>query len=277
MRAVRSWLVGALALALALAGALAGCEDRDSRARSERAGETKRIEDIQGAPPRFLGRGATVIGTVDEVFDERAFELEGDGLLWPQKLLVVAKAPVRFGPTRLADDEELVVSGTIRRMEPGELDGELGHRVDPALALRYRGKAILVADSVRLVETQARWAKPYQQGAIVSAIRLMSGIDPTTFAGHAVDLANVPVRAVTGQGLWIGFGPRSELFLAPLHETELVGIAPGDRVAIRGTVRELPAGAEAARHPGLEPARARGEKIYLEASQVTKLSPRPET
>ena len=40
-------------------------------------------------------------------------------------------------------------------------------------------------------------------------IRLLSGIDPTTFAGHAVDLTNVPVRALAGQGLWVGFGPRS--------------------------------------------------------------------
>ena len=274
MRAVRSWLFGALVTV----GALVGCEDRDSRATAEQAGApARRVEDIQGSPLRFLGRSATVIGKVDEVFDERAFELEGDGLLWPKKLLVVAKAPVRFGPTRLASDEELVVSGTVRQMEPGELDRELGQRVDPALAVRYRGKAVLVADSVRLVETQARWAKPYQQGAIVSGIRLLSGIDPTTFAGHAVDLANVPVRAATGRGLWVGFGPRSELFLAPLHETQLVGIEAGDRVAVRGTVREVPVGTEAARHPALEPARARGEKVYLEASSVTKLTPRPET
>lgn len=277
MRAVRSWLFGVLVAA----GALVGCKDRDSPATAERAGapapRVDAIKDIEASPLRFLGRGATVIGKVDEVFDERAFELEGDGLLWSRKLLVVARAPVRFGPTRLARDEELVVSGTVRRMEPGELDGELGQRVDPALALRYRGKAVLVADSVRLVETQARWSKPYQQGAIVSGIRLLSGIDPRTFAGHAVELANVPVRAVTGRGLWVGFGPRSELFLAALHETELVGIAPGDRVAIRGTVREVPVGAEAAKRPALEPARARGEKVYLEAAEVTKLTPRPES
>jgi len=218
----------------------------------------------------------TVIGTVDRVFDERAFELEGDGVIWPRKLLVVTRAPVRFGPTALREDEELVVGGTVRRMTPGELDRELGH-VDRELARRYRDQAILVADSVRLVETQARWSKPYQQGAIVSAIRLLSALDPTTFAGHAVDLGNVPVRAVTGKGLWVGFGPRSELFLVPLHDVQLVGVEPGDRVAIRGTVRAVPGSGELTWHPELAPARARGEQVYLEASELTKLTPRPST
>ncbi|HWO24680.1 MAG TPA: hypothetical protein VNO30_38320 [Kofleriaceae bacterium] len=236
-----------------------------------------RVEDIRDRPLRYLGRGVTVIGTVEQVLGERAFELEGDGVVWPKKLLVLARAPVRFGPTQLEDGEELVVSGTVQPMAPEVIDQALGQSVDPVLAARYRDQVVLVADSVRLIETQARWSKPYQQGAIVSAIRLLSGIDPATFAGHSVDLANVPVRAVAGQGLWIGFGPRSELFVVPLRETELVGIAPGDHVAIRGTVRELAAGAEAAQPAALAPARARGEKVYVEAAQVTKLTPRPST
>jgi len=86
---------------------------------------------------------------------------------------------------------------------------------------------------------------------------------------------------VTGRGLWVGFGPRSELFLAPLHETQLVGIEVGDRVAVRGTVRELSAasaaGAEGVAEAALAPARARGEKVYVEAEALTKLTPRPST
>jgi hypothetical protein len=273
MRIVRSCLLIALS-----AAAFGGCrgDDRDSRASSERAeGSVNRIEEIRGWPLGYLHRHVTVIGEVDKVLDERAFELEGDGVLSPKKLLVMARAPVRFGPTKLADGAELVVSGTVRPMAPGQIDRELGQSVDPALAERYRDQVVLVADSVRLVETQARWSKPYQQGAIVSAIRLLSGIDPATYAGHAVDLANVPVRATTGQGLWVGFGPRSELFLVPAHETQLVGIEPDDRVAIRGTVRDLTADPEAASQSKLEPARARGEKVYIEAAEVTKLTPRP--
>jgi hypothetical protein len=279
MRIVRSWLVGAL-----IAGALGGCRgsdgDRDSRgpaARGEREPSVDRVEDIRGRPLRYLDRDVTVIGKVDKVLDERAFELEGDGVVWPKKLLVMARAPVRFGPARLEAGAELVVSGMVRPMAPEVIEHELGQSIDRALAERYRDQVVLVADSVRLIETQARWSKPYQQGAIVSAIRLLSGIDPKTFAGHAVDLANVPVRATAGGGLWIGFGPRSELFVVPLRETELVGIEPGDHVAIRGTVRELAGSAAAAKQAGLEPARARGEEVYLEAAQVTKLTPRPST
>lgn len=277
MRIVRSCLL--IALCAAASGGCRG-DDRDSRASAERAegavsGSVNRIEDIRGWPMRYLGRNVTVVGEVDKVLDERAFELEGDGVLSPKKLLVMARAPVRFGPTKLADGEELVVSGTVRPMAPGQIDRELGQSVDPALAERYRDQIVLIADSVRLIETQARWSKPHQQGAIVSAIRLLSGIDPATYAGHAVDLANVPVRATTGQGLWVGFGPRSELFLVPVHETQLVGIAPGDNLAIRGTVRDLTADPEAASQPKLEPARTRGEKVYIEAAEITKLTPRP--
>jgi hypothetical protein len=274
IRIVRSCVFGAL-----LVGGHAGCRDRDSRAISDPSSEAPKhiegIQEIQASPLRYLGRGVTVIGKVDQVFDEQAFELEGDGLIWPKKLLVVTRTPVRFGPTKLQDDEELVISGTVHRMMPGELDRDLGQPVDRELARRYRGQAILVADSVRLVETQIRWSKPYQQGAVVSAIRLLSALDPTTFAGHAVDLANVPVRATTPRGLWVGFGPHSELFVAPLHDIELVGIEPGDHVAVRGTVHELPDAAQTPAHPELEPARARGEKVYIEAAELTKLTPRP--
>lgn len=271
MRVVRIGLFGALIAA----GALGGCRDRDPRATAEPPGApARRVAEIQRSPAQFMGRDATVIGMVDEVLGERAFSLEGEGALWPGELIVLSRAPVRFGPTELQHGEELVVSGTVHRMAPGELERDLGQSVDLALVRRYRDRPVLVADSVRLVETQARWSKPYQQGAIVSAIRLLSGVDPATFSGHAVDLASVPVRAVAGQGLWVGFGPRSELFLAPLHETQLVGIEPGDRVAVRGTVRELTAAAGAAL-PVLAPARARGERVYIEADALTKLTPRP--
>jgi hypothetical protein len=275
MRIVRIWLFGALAAA----GALGGCRDRDPRAVAEtRGAPAQRVEEIQRSPAHYVGRDATVIGTVDQVLGERAFELEGEGALWPGKLLVLSRAPVRFGPTELAHGEELVVSGTIHRMAAAELERDLGQSVDASLARRYGGRPVLVADSVRLIETQARWSKPYQQGAIVSGIRLLSSMDSATFAGHAVDLASVPVRAVTGRGLWVGFGPRSELFLAPLHETQLVGIEVGDRVAVRGTVRELPAlGAAGTGEAALAPARARSEKVYVEAAALTKLPPRPST
>ena len=267
MRIDQGWLIGGVLIALAL-GACKGREEFEST--------TKSVEEIRGSL-RYVGRDVTVIGKVDKVVDERAFVLEGDGIIWPRKLLVVARAPVRFGPTRLAEDEELVVSGIVRRMAPREIDGELSRSLDDELVGRYRDQAILVADSVRLVETQARWSKPFQQGAIVSAIRLLSALDPTTFAGHALDLGNVPVRAVTDRGLWVGFGDRSELFVAPLHETQLVGIEAGDRVAIRGTVRELAATAGGAGQVQLAPARTRGERVYIEASELTKLSPRPST
>jgi hypothetical protein len=275
MRVERSWLFGVL-----IATALVGCKDkdRDLRAASERVGEpVQRVDDIKASPLAYVGRDVTVIGEVDKVLDERAFEIEGDGVIWPKKLLVLSRAPVRFGPTKLEPGVELVVGGTVRRMAPDEVERELGQSIDRELALRYRGQAILVADSVRLIETQARWAKPYQQGAIVSAIRLVSSIDPETFAGHAVDLSNVPVRATSATGVWIGFGPRSELFIVPLQETQLVGIEAGDRVAIRGEVRALVPAGEAAKQPALEPARARGEKIYVEAVELTKLTPRPAT
>jgi len=278
MRIVRIWLFGALVAA----GALGGCRDRDPRAVAETPGApARRVDEIQRSPAQYMGHDATVIGTVEQVLGERAFELEGEGALWPGKLLVLSRAPVRFGPTELAHGEELVVSGTVHRMGPGELERDLGQSVDASLARRYSGRPVLVADSVRLIETQARWSKPYQQGAIVSGIRLLSSVDSETFAGHAVDLASVPVRAVTGRGLWVGFGPRSELFLAPLHETQLVGIEVGDRVAVRGTVRELSAasaaGAEGVAEAALAPARARGEKVYVEAEALTKLTPRPST
>lgn len=267
----------ACVLGLLMAAMVGGCRDRDSRTSSNRTAETKRIDEIQESPLRYLGRDVTVIGTVDNVFDGGAFELESDGVIWPKKLLVLTRTPVRFGPTRLAADEELAVKGVVRRMSPDEIDRAVGYRVDRDLTERYRDQPVLVADSLRLLETQATWSKSYQQGAIVSAIRLLSAIDPAVFVGHDVDLANVPVRATTNKGLWVGFGPHSELFLVSLHEAQLAGIAAGDHLSIRGVVREMRTSTTAPEQTRLEQARARGEKVYIEASDITKLTPRPST
>src|SRR5215207_6010633 len=104
MRIVRSWLLVAL-----IAGVSGSCRGGDRDSRSERAEDpVNRIEDIRGWPLRYLDRNVTVIGKGDKVLDERAFELEGDGVLWPRKLLIMARAPVQFGPTKLTDGEELV-------------------------------------------------------------------------------------------------------------------------------------------------------------------------
>jgi hypothetical protein len=42
-------------------------------------------------------------------------------------------------------------------------------------------------------------------------------------------------------------------------------------------VRAVPGSGELTWHPELAPARARGEQVYLEASALTKLTPRPST
>jgi hypothetical protein len=255
MRKYRPWQFPALILV-----ALVGCKEKDSR-------RTGIVDELHDSPLRYVGRTVEVSGKVDRVFEDRAFELDGDGVIWPKSLLVMTRYPVRFGPMRLQEAEQLVVHGTIHRISVD--DPDLGQGIDPDLVDEHLDQPVLLADSVQLVETQARWSLAYQQGTVVSTMRLVSAIAPETFAGDSVDLADVPVRGKTDRGLWVGFGPHSQLFLVPVSETELAGIAVGDHVAIRGLVLELPT--EAIAHPELEPAFTNGEKIYIEAGEVTKL------
>lgn len=250
--------------------AVASCKaDRDKTLSS-----ASTVEDITTVPLRYAGHTVTVTGTVDRVLADRLFEIDGDGILSTSKLLVVTKHAVAFGTEQLRRGDDLVVHGTVRRMDPARLEHELGFALYPDLVRRYRDRAIVVADGLRTVQTGFRWSEDVRDGAIVGFARLMSEISPKLLAGTAVDLEDVPVQATASRGLWIGYGPHAQIFVVPTEPAALTTVRAGDRVDVKGRLREVPAAAEL----GLDAATARkiaGEPIYVEATELARSAPQP--
>lgn len=161
-----------------------------------------------------------------------------------------------------------------------ELERELGLQLPPDVANRYRGQPVLVASSVRLIETEFRWSEDYREGSVAGVIRLLSDLAPETFVGHAVDFTNLPVQSKTGRGLWVGFHRRSQLFVVPTDPALLAGVEVGDRIRLRGTVRLMPSAGQPTRQFALDAAtakRAADEEVFVEASEIEKTTAPPAT
>src|SRR5690606_23912633 len=98
---------------------------------------------------RFYGRQVRLTGEVDEVFSDRAFELEGTGWAFDDDITVLARTSVQLAGAGLEDGDELIVSGTVRPMVVAEVERELGWDLSPELEVRLKERPVLVADSIR--------------------------------------------------------------------------------------------------------------------------------
>ncbi|MBA3538567.1 MAG: hypothetical protein H0T79_02980, partial [Deltaproteobacteria bacterium] len=235
------WLARSGSALIAGVAAMSGCRCSDDRGEIPPpvlVEPAHTVDEIRNTP--YYGRTVTITGEVDKVIGDQVFEIEGDGILWEKKLLVLTRSPVRFGPVHLRARDDVVVRGTVQRLSIPELERQLGVKLPHDLARRYRDQPVVIADTVRLIETDYHWSKDYQEGAVVSVIRILSHVDPETLANTAVDLDEVPVVSKAGRGLWIGFRPASQLFVVPMDGRVLATFEPGDRVALRGTIRTMP-------------------------------------
>lgn len=261
-----------------LAAMFAACESKTEKLHAVGETSTPTVQAIKEAPRQYVGRTVTVVGEIKDVLGDHAFEIEGDGLLTETRLLVLTKSAVKFGPTALRNTDSLVVHGRVEKLPVAELERELGQDLPAILEKRYSQGPVLVADSVRLVETGFRWSEDMREGAIVSFLRIVSELAPRTLAGTNVELGDIVVQAKTGRGLWIGPTPRFQLFVVPSDASMLAGIVVGDRVDVHGKVREMPTRAEAVKQFALDPATAAPiarEDIYIDASEVKKSTPPP--
>ncbi len=258
-----------------LVAVLAGCKSKDERPTpiGQTATTPGTVDDIKDKPLQYVGRTMTVAGEVDKVFADNTFEIEGDGIIWEKKLLVLTKSPVKFGPTSVRDDDDVVVRGTIKQMAPAALEAELGRDLPAEVEQKYADQPVLVADDVRLVDAGFRWSEDVKEGAIVSVVRILSTIAPKTLAGTDVDLDDVPVHAKAGTGIWIGPSTQSQLFVVPTDPATLASIVVGDRVDLKGTIREMPALGDATKRFELDPVtatRIATEPVYIDATELTE-------
>jgi hypothetical protein len=116
------------------------------------AGATNRVAEITGAPNAFLGKTVTVVAKIDDVYGPRAFTLYGEdegssGAKGAGKDLLTLVPKVGGFP--IVDDQwkdgKARVTGVVQRMEPKDVEREIGWVLPLNLESRFRGRPVLIA------------------------------------------------------------------------------------------------------------------------------------
>lgn len=273
---MRAGLQGALCAALIVA--LIGACKRDETTGIEETPPgttTTTVEEVDENPLRFYGERVTLNGEVDEVFSDRAFELEGMGVWWDDQILVVTRAPVVIGGAGLENDDEILVSGTVRPLTIVEIEREIGWDLDPQIEARFTNKPVLIADSISSYEEQARWSeREYPQGTIMGLYQIFTVPDISQLAGQRITVSAVPVLDKAGQVAWIGYGPLSRMLVVPKEAGTLDPLEAGERVTVTGTLEKMPSAAQARQQWNI-PQEMLGEVVegrpYIQAEQIQEI------
>lgn len=256
-----------LPAALAWAALWSGCDDANKDV-------APTVENIAEAPNRFLGERHTLLGEVDEIYSDRAFMLEERGeIIDDDEVLVVTRQPIQLTGTRLKDGMQVFVTGTVKELIVPELEKELGWDLESKLELTWKGRPIVVADSIDAMETFAHWSeKERPEGEFVSlwAFYVMPPSD--ALVGRTVDLQSADVVDRSEDALWIGLRDQRDMLVLPANGETPKDIAKGSTVHIKGTIKRVPE--QGALPDGIDMGRdeqqaLRAGALYLEATELS--------
>src|SRR5262245_25852939 len=119
------------------------------------AGATNRVADITGDPNAFFGKTVTVVAEVDDIYGPRAFTLDvedenSSGAKSSGKDLLTLIPKVGGFPNVDAQwkDGKARVTGVVQRMEPKNIEREIGWVMPSSLKSRFKGRPVLIVRSV---------------------------------------------------------------------------------------------------------------------------------
>lgn len=270
--ATKLWAPAALAL-------LAGCADE--RAAQQQAPEktpaatppATDVDAIKEQPSRFFGKTVRVTGEIDQMHNERAFQLDGTGWAFDDNITVLTRTPVRVGGLALAPGDEVIVEGTVRPFVVADVEKDLGWDIGSDVEVRLSKRPVLVASSVRRVVDYGQWTAagaPAATEPVTTTLVIFATVEPATLSGRKVDLGRERVQAVTGKGLWVGPNPMSQVFVLPSGEVK--GVQPGDWVSVKGTLQTAPKDAAKAWNLPENMAGAAGEgTLFVDNATVSEV------
>jgi hypothetical protein len=125
---------------LTIAGALIGC----ARALDDHGGAP-----LGGSAELHVNQKITVVGEVDEVRGDHTFTLKNTDLTTDERLLVIAKRPVRqvtMGSAVVYRGEWLQINGMVRRLSVPAMEQAYGFDLDPDLEVVYDSRPVVVTD-----------------------------------------------------------------------------------------------------------------------------------
>lgn len=279
--------------------ALTACEQDTNRARQEtpaaqpggpamKPGEAAKpgekavapganVDAIKESPERFYGKTVRLAGEVDEVYGDRAFELEGTEWALNDNIIVLTKTPVRFGGMALSSDDEIVVFGTVRPFVVADVERDLGWDIGSDVEVKISKRPVIVAETIRRVGEYGVWSvSGAPEAALSTTLMIVATMDPKALAGRKVDLRRERVQAMTGKGLWVGPSLMGQVFVLPSQAPTDVQV--GDWVHVTGTLQRAPK--DAAKGWGLPPRMeglATEDMVFVDSANVSRAKgPPPE-
>lgn len=249
LRAMKPWFGAALAPALLLFGPI-GCEDQNRATQEPAVGANANatvapgttntgIDTIKESPERFYGKTVHVSASVDEIYGDRAFELEGTGWAFDDNITVLTKVPVRVAGAPLAKGDQVIVTGVVRPFVVANVERDIGWDISPEVEIKLTRRPVLIAESIRKVGEIGSWsATAGASDTVSSTFTLLSQANPAALAGRKVELDNERVQEVTGKGLWIGPNRMAQVFVLPREPVK--DVKAGDRVHVTGTLQKIP-------------------------------------
>jgi hypothetical protein len=257
--------------------------DRDSTApmmRSQPAGMTVSLGELEEHPTKYVGQQITVTGEVDDVFGRRLFKIDEQNWADLDRELLV------YLPSDLAalvrDDDVVTVSGTLRHLSKGDIEQQIAWlRPSTDASARLTMRPVLVADTIvggtsdvaLAVRVRGGGEQPRPVGTSGSrpadsdALRDLASLvrQGREAVGRHVSLDDLRVsRVVDDQGFWVE-GATDSIFVRPAgNRSSEVVPQVGESVSVEGVVLQMP---RSLRHDARAHSTNPGE-VYVSATSV---------
>jgi len=115
------------------------------------------VSDVVDNPSQYAGQIIALEGEVENTIGSRGFTLDGQGVIGDE-MLVVSRQPLQaVGGDGLegglfTTDDEVLISGTVRRFNRSEIENELGISLDSQVYTEYEHTYVFVADTVTKID-----------------------------------------------------------------------------------------------------------------------------
>ncbi|WP_272092143.1 hypothetical protein [Nannocystis bainbridge] len=232
---------------------------------------TAKVDEVKEHPAWYYDKAVRVTGAIDEVYSDQAFRLEGTGWAFDDDITVLLKKPVDAGAsTTFAKDDELIVSGTVRRFVVADVERDLGWDLSPEIEVKLKERPVLIADAVRkITPEQAKNANEVAKGDVETVAQLVAVTDQKSLEGKKIDLDREKVQLIVGKGMWIGSSTTEKVFVVPKEMPKEV--VAGDFVTVSGTMQEIPANAVEKWDLPKEMTNELGTVVFVDDAKVREL------
>lgn len=115
------------------------------------------VERIVDHPDRYTGQTVTIRGRVARLYGLQAFAVDGGSPWGDDTIVVAARGPIRIGGIALRLDDEVIVTGVVRRGPLATLERTHGWDLPAELDIDAPTEPVLEATEVRRTGEAASW------------------------------------------------------------------------------------------------------------------------